>query len=67
MGSNNELEVNFHKYCSTCKYEKIDEFKDPCNECLEYPTNAYSCKPINYKKNKKSSCKLSIDSGGSNE
>lgn len=44
-------EVYFHDYCKTCKYEKIPECEDPCNECLEYPMNLYSHRPI-YWKNK---------------
>jgi hypothetical protein len=43
------FEVDFHKYCKTCKHEKLDETKDPCNECLDQPKNLYSCKPVNYK------------------
>ena len=42
-------EVNFEKYCKTCKYFKIEEFEDPCDECLENPVNLYSHKPVNYK------------------
>lgn len=46
----NQKEVNFEKYCKECKYEKTDEVKDPCNECLGVPMNLYSEKPINFKK-----------------
>ncbi len=44
-------EVYFHEYCKTCKYEKLSESEDPCNECLEYPMNAYSHKPVNWEEN----------------
>lgn len=30
------MEVDFEKYCKTCKYSNINEWEDPCNECLEY-------------------------------
>lgn len=47
-------EVYFHKYCNTCKYEKVKETESPCNECIEEPFNLYSHKPVNYEdKNKK--------------
>lgn len=42
-------EVNFGKYCKTCKYSHKLEYDDPCDECLSYPTNLYSEKPINWK------------------
>lgn len=30
------MEVDFEKYCKTCKYKDNKEWEDPCNECLEY-------------------------------
>ena len=42
-------EVYFNEYCKTCKYEKTKECEDPCDECLQYPMNVYSHKPINWK------------------
>ena len=41
-------EVYFDQYCKTCKYEKIPQEKDPCNECLAEPINLYSHKPVKY-------------------
>lgn len=43
--------VEFDKYCKTCKYRdlKDEEGAEPCNECLSYPTNQDSRKPVNYK------------------
>ena len=41
-----EQEVYFGQYCRTCKYENKPEVTDPCNECLEYPTNKESHKPV---------------------
>ncbi len=43
-------EVYFSKYCETCKHEKTANDEEPCNECLENPTNLHSHKPINYEK-----------------
>ena len=36
--------------CKTCKYEDLPETKDPCDECLDSPTNVYSHKPVKYEK-----------------
>lgn len=41
-------EVDFHTYCKTCKYKDVDIDDDPCNECLEYPINFHSYKPVKY-------------------
>lgn len=40
--------VDFHKYCELCKYEKVDESEDPCDECLTYPVNTESLKPVRF-------------------
>lgn len=42
-------EVFFHQYCKTCEHEKVAENKNPCEECLDNPTNLDSHKPINWK------------------
>lgn len=42
-------EAYFHEYCKKCKFENVDDVKDPCNECLEQPYNFNSHKPINFK------------------
>lgn len=47
------LEVNFEKYCKTCKYEKLEENCDPCNECLDYGCNTDSRKPVMWEEKKK--------------
>ena len=41
-------EVNFKKYCELCKHKDLDEFKDPCNECLDSPANLYTEKPVKF-------------------
>ena len=48
----NTKEVYFHQYCPTCKHLKTDEREEPCNECLTYPENTYSHKPINWEEKK---------------
>lgn len=40
--------VDFNKYCKTCKYSDVDEWEDPCNECLHNPVKEDSRKPVNY-------------------
>lgn len=49
MIDNSEKEVYFYEYCKTCKYSELKGDEEPCNECLENPTNTYSHKPVNYK------------------
>ena len=41
--------VRFDKYCPKFEYYDLDEWKDPCNECLYIPANQNSQKPINFK------------------
>ena len=43
-------EVYFNKYCETCKFKDTKEEDEPCDECLTYPVNTHSHKPINYEK-----------------
>ena len=50
MDADNMKEVYFNEYCMTCVYKDLPESEDPCDECLEYPGQQYSHKPINYKK-----------------
>lgn len=44
-----EKEVYFDEYCKTCKYENLAEEEDPCYDCLQYPSNEDSHKPIRWK------------------
>lgn len=46
MDYENYQEVYFEKYCKTCKYKKLKETLDPCNECLEECVNINSHKPV---------------------
>lgn len=43
-------EVYFDQYCKTCKNRKLKEKDEPCNECLDNPTNLNSHKPVKYEK-----------------
>lgn len=42
-------EVYFGDYCKTCIHESKPESEMPCAECLDYPLNVYSHKPLNWK------------------
>lgn len=42
-------EVDFNQYCKTCKFEKLKESAEPCDDCLSNPTNLYSAKPVHWK------------------
>lgn len=46
-------EVYFHEYCKKCKHEDVKDTKDPCNECLDNPTNLYSHKPVKFEEKEK--------------
>ena len=49
MAETFEKEVNFEKYCKLCKYEKLEETLDPCNDCLDHPSNENTEKPVFFK------------------
>ena len=42
-------EVDFKKYCPLCKFEKLKDWQDPCNECMEYGMNEHTAKPVYFK------------------
>lgn len=44
----NEKEVYFDKYCKSCKNSSTKEYENPCNDCLDNPSNLDSHKPVNY-------------------
>lgn len=49
MENNSKLKiVKYDVWCKTCKHCTDDETSEPCNECLTYPTNESSTKPIKY-------------------
>ena len=42
-------EVRFDKYCHKCQhYDENNEYKDPCEECLDHPLILHTEKPFNY-------------------
>lgn len=41
--------VDFQKYCPLCRYERRSEVKDPCDDCLSFPVNEDSRKPVSFK------------------
>lgn len=41
--------VEFDKYCPTCEHHDLPENEMPCDECLAYPFNQHTSRPINYK------------------
>lgn len=43
---NEEKEVDFKSWCAKCKHKDLPEDQDPCDECLENPTNLYSHVPV---------------------
>ena len=40
--------VAFDVWCETCKHRKLNEAQEPCNECLSYPMNEDSTKPVKW-------------------
>lgn len=48
MGEKQYKEVFFDIYCDQCEFKDTPEVEDPCNECLAYPANENSHKPVKY-------------------
>lgn len=46
--SDDHKEVRFDKYCVNCIHAKLSEIQEPCNECLENPSNEYTDKPVKF-------------------
>ena len=45
-----EKEVYFDQYCPKCEHEDKPSHEEPCNDCLNNPSNINSHKPVNWKK-----------------
>lgn len=45
-------EVHYSEYCYRCKHAPKADFEDPCDECLEHPSNENSHKPVNFEEAK---------------
>ena len=41
-------EVDFHRYCESCKHRVKKETEEPCSECLEETVNANTSKPVRW-------------------
>ena len=54
MNHDDYREVDFNKYCKTCKHEEVKEVENPCNECLDEPYNEYTDKPVKWEEKSKS-------------
>lgn len=50
--------ANFKKYCPICKHYEKEGFEDPCNDCLDYPVNQHTTKPVKYEADEKRIKKL---------
>lgn len=52
---NEQKIVDFEEYCKRCKYYEKPEHEDPCWDCLDYPVNAWTHKPMRFeeRENKK--------------
>ena len=44
----NMKEVYFGKFCPYCKNKDLEEYKEPCHECLETCAREDSHRPINF-------------------
>ena len=38
--------VMFEEWCKKCQHTKVKETDEPCNECLSYPVQTDSTKPV---------------------
>ena len=45
-------EVDFNTYCPKCEHIKKKDIEEPCNDCLEHPTNLYTDKPTRFEEKK---------------
>ena len=46
--------VWFYEYCKQCRYQRYDEWEQPCYDCLNTPARTDgSHKPINFKEKEK--------------
>ena len=52
-----QKEVFFGDWCPKCKHYDTEETDDPCNECLDNPSNEDSHKPVRWQKGENESKK----------
>lgn len=62
-----QKEVRFDEFCPKCKFYKLDEGEDPCNDCLQNPSNLHSRVPTEFKEadNAKTNAKANAKSRSS--
>lgn len=46
-------EVRYDLYCERCVHKDLDDFEEPCNECMEQFTNEGTDKPTKYEEKSK--------------
>lgn len=46
----NEKEVYFGQYCVRCRFRKLPENEEPCEECLTNPMRYDSHRPLKFEK-----------------
>lgn len=49
MNEQFDKEVRFDIYCKSCVYKNLKETDDPCNDCLDHPSNSNTAKPVWYR------------------
>lgn len=42
--------VAFDKWCQECEHHDKSGYEEPCDDCLMYPANENSTKPLKFKK-----------------
>lgn len=52
-----QKEVRYDLYCSRCKHEKLEDSKDPCNQCLEEFLNDGTDRPRYFEEKQRSNSK----------
>lgn len=48
-----DKEVRFDLWCDSCKFKDKKESSNECDECLSYPMNTDSHKPVGWRKDLK--------------
>lgn len=44
-----DKEVHFDEWCPKCINWTKREYEEPCDDCLNYPCNQNSTKPLNFR------------------
>ena len=42
--------IDFEKWCPKCKYKDTEEYREPCNSCLEVPVRPNDSSPERWEK-----------------